>query len=175
MLKPQGTWLRSPWDVQILASPRVRRHCPRRRARSRARSPRRPTAGPQKRVGDVEIRARCSMCCSATGACLRRDDTWQSAAETGNWGYYCEQRAAACARRTWRVRIAGGCVCYRGEPGTAVTSGTTDKNTNRRGRRYAAPERLAAEFLGTFWLVLGGCGSAVLAAAFPTWGSACWE
>jgi len=27
--------------------------------------------------------------------------------------------------------------------------------------------RYAAEFLGTFWLVLGGCGSAVLAAAFP--------
>ena len=27
--------------------------------------------------------------------------------------------------------------------------------------------RLAAEFVGTFWLVLGGCGSAVLAAAFP--------
>jgi len=26
---------------------------------------------------------------------------------------------------------------------------------------------LIAEFLGTFWLVLGGCGSAVLAAAFP--------
>lgn len=30
--------------------------------------------------------------------------------------------------------------------------------------------RYAAEFLGTFWLVLGGCGSAVLAAAFPQWG-----
>lgn len=29
------------------------------------------------------------------------------------------------------------------------------------------PRRLGAEFLGTFWLVLGGCGSAVLAAAFP--------
>lgn len=28
-------------------------------------------------------------------------------------------------------------------------------------------QRLAAETLGTFWLVLGGCGSAVLAAAFP--------
>jgi aquaporin Z len=28
-------------------------------------------------------------------------------------------------------------------------------------------KRLAAECLGTFWLVLGGCGSAVLAAAFP--------
>lgn len=27
--------------------------------------------------------------------------------------------------------------------------------------------RTAAEFLGTFWLVLGGCGSAVLAAAYP--------
>ena len=26
---------------------------------------------------------------------------------------------------------------------------------------------LAAEFIGTFWLVFGGCGSAVLAAAFP--------
>lgn len=28
----------------------------------------------------------------------------------------------------------------------------------------------AAEFIGTFWLVLGGCGSAVLAAAFPELG-----
>jgi aquaporin Z len=28
-------------------------------------------------------------------------------------------------------------------------------------------EKYAAEFFGTFWLVLGGCGSAVLAAAFP--------
>jgi aquaporin Z len=28
-------------------------------------------------------------------------------------------------------------------------------------------QRAAAEFFGTFWLVLGGCGSAVLAAAFP--------
>ena len=30
--------------------------------------------------------------------------------------------------------------------------------------------QLAAEFLGTFWLVFGGCGSAVLAAAFPELG-----
>ncbi|ANB16210.1 aquaporin Z [Dokdonella koreensis] len=31
-------------------------------------------------------------------------------------------------------------------------------------------KRTAAEFLGTFWLVFGGCGSAVLAAAFPELG-----
>jgi aquaporin Z len=31
-------------------------------------------------------------------------------------------------------------------------------------------QRLAAEFIGTLWLVLGGCGSAVLAAAFPDLG-----
>ena len=29
------------------------------------------------------------------------------------------------------------------------------------------PQKLLAEFIGTLWLVLGGCGSAVLAAAFP--------
>ncbi len=28
-------------------------------------------------------------------------------------------------------------------------------------------KKLTAEFIGTFWLVLGGCGSAVLAAGFP--------
>jgi aquaporin Z len=34
----------------------------------------------------------------------------------------------------------------------------------------ALGRRLAAEFVGTFWLVLGGCGSAVLAAKFPVVG-----
>lgn len=31
-------------------------------------------------------------------------------------------------------------------------------------------KKYTAEFFGTFWLVLGGCGSAVLAAAFPDLG-----
>ena len=35
-------------------------------------------------------------------------------------------------------------------------------------------KKCVAELLGTFWLVLGGCGSAVLAAAFPHVGIGCW-
>src|SRR6185436_5614148 len=34
----------------------------------------------------------------------------------------------------------------------------------------AMMRKLTAEFIGTGWLVLGGCGSAVLAAAFPQLG-----
>jgi len=33
--------------------------------------------------------------------------------------------------------------------------------------RKRTVKQYGAEFLGAFWLVLGGCGSAVLAAAFP--------
>jgi aquaporin Z len=35
---------------------------------------------------------------------------------------------------------------------------------------HAHGHRVTAEFIGTLWLVLGGCGSAVLAAAFPSLG-----
>ena len=36
--------------------------------------------------------------------------------------------------------------------------------------QVSLPKRATAEFIGAFWLVFGGCGSAVLAAAFPTLG-----
>ena len=36
--------------------------------------------------------------------------------------------------------------------------------------QHTIMQRAGAEFLGTFWLVFGGCGSAVLAGAFPTLG-----
>src|SRR5512138_1830564 len=36
--------------------------------------------------------------------------------------------------------------------------------------QVSLPGKAAAEFVGTFWLVFGGCGSAVLAAAFPALG-----
>lgn len=37
---------------------------------------------------------------------------------------------------------------------------------------YPLSKRCGAEFFGTFWLVLGGCGAAVLAAGFRNWASA---
>src|SRR3954453_12482856 len=36
--------------------------------------------------------------------------------------------------------------------------------------QYSVSQRALAEFIGTFWLVFVGCGSAVLAAAFPQLG-----
>src|SRR5438874_3273787 len=37
-------------------------------------------------------------------------------------------------------------------------------------REYTISHKAGAEFIGTFWLVFGGCGSAVLAAGFPQFG-----
>jgi aquaporin Z len=39
-----------------------------------------------------------------------------------------------------------------------------------KGEAWAMTRKLVAEFIGTAWLVLGGCGAAVLAAAFPALG-----
>ena len=40
-------------------------------------------------------------------------------------------------------------------------------SSNREGFMNDMAKKGVAEFLGTYWLVLGGCGSAVLSAAFP--------
>jgi aquaporin Z len=50
-----------------------------------------------------------------------------------------------------------------------MPSGTFDQNDFREDLMTLA-KKLTAEFIGTFWLVLGGCGSAVLAAAYPELG-----
>jgi aquaporin Z len=41
---------------------------------------------------------------------------------------------------------------------------------NFQNQKEKPMQKYGAEFFGTFWLVLGGCGSAVLAAAFPNVG-----
>jgi aquaporin Z len=43
-------------------------------------------------------------------------------------------------------------------------------NNFHGGKSMSLSKRAIAEFFGTFWLVFGGCGSAVLAAAFPQLG-----
>jgi aquaporin Z len=67
------------------------------------------------------------------------------------------------------------CACFNGARRTRVTreldgrvSGRADNNDTQRRRQMLS--KLSSEFLGTFWLVLGGCGSAVLAGAFPSVG-----
>ena len=45
--------------------------------------------------------------------------------------------------------------------------GRSNNDVDERGKIMSMTKRVSAELLGTFWLVLGGCGSTVLAAAFP--------
>src|SRR6478735_6590509 len=64
----------------------------------------------------------------------------------------------------------------RRAPREALANGQCGLRRVGQHYRQALPEggammrRLSAEFIGTAWLVLGGCGSAVLAAAFPELG-----
>lgn len=57
------------------------------------------------------------------------------------------------------------------ENAAARRSARFDANTADRPRPVATARRLAAEAIGTFWLVLGGCGAAVLAAGASVPGS----
>src|SRR5664280_1130282 len=53
-------------------------------------------------------------------------------------------------------------------PGTVIALSSRPRRQERSGEvTMPLSNRAAAEFIGTFWLVLAGCGSAVLAAAFP--------
>lgn len=52
----------------------------------------------------------------------------------------------------------------------AVAEGNLIWRKNNKQGGDAMIRKIAAEFFGTFWLVFGGCGSAVLAAAFPELG-----
>src|SRR5690242_14661162 len=64
----------------------------------------------------------------------------------------------------------------RRAPREALANGQCGLRRVGQHYRQALPEggammrRLSAEFIGTAWLVFGGCGSAVLAAAFPQLG-----
>ena len=51
-------------------------------------------------------------------------------------------------------------------PGSGVPTGKGGQIISQ-GFDMSMIQRFTAEFVGTFWLVFGGCGSAVLAAAFP--------
>lgn len=52
-------------------------------------------------------------------------------------------------------------------PVYAATAESNLWESGLKGMGMPLNKRLAAELMGTFWLVFGGCGSAVLAAAFP--------
>ena len=61
--------------------------------------------------------------------------------------------------------------CQQATPPLFMATTLTESNFSTHDKPTLG-QRLGVEFLGTFWLVLGGCGSAVLAAGFPKLGIA---
>jgi aquaporin Z len=90
------------------------------------------------------------------------------------WPGFSEKRgnhAAACAAIVLSFSCAGYCPWGHARaiaPKPVQESG--GKGIQLWAGRGSIMKRYAAEMFGTFWLVLGGCGSAVLAAAFPAVG-----
>src|SRR6266404_1107381 len=68
------------------------------------------------------------------------------------------------SKRAAQMRAGATAFVYETTVGYADTR---TRNANPKEVPMSMTRRTAAEFLGTFWLVFGGCGSAVLAAAFP--------
>jgi len=66
--------------------------------------------------------------------------------------------------------------CHRTASTATMSAKDSKPKARHRGRfsgvlgMVSLGKRCGAEFIGTFWLVLGGCGSAVLAAGFPQLG-----
>lgn len=64
------------------------------------------------------------------------------------------------------------CILVRGNRMNGYGVFRADETAQRRTGRCSTQgeimfKKLSAEFIGTFWLVFGGCGSAVISAAFP--------
>jgi aquaporin Z len=72
---------------------------------------------------------------------------------------------------------SGGHCCLVSGPGTGVglppdadSPENCEQKTLKEGSAMPLRQKMVAEFIGTFWLVFAGCGSAVLAATFPVVG-----
>ena len=78
---------------------------------------------------------------------------------------YVTCRGLCALRRHLRLMSSGVCVhrdrCRKSDDLTSIT----EENAMAQ---VSLGRKAAAEFIGTFWLTFGGCGSAVLAAAFQT-------